>query len=127
MKSNRILFVKPFAGRGDDVAPPLGLIYVASYVRKIFGNDYDMKLIDMRIDSYNAEQFEELLNAYREHTVPYRPDIHGDSKQLKCRQGDNTVFHRQRNFSGSTDNDEMRSIVKNFVYAVLIKSFVKSA
>ncbi|MFC2061698.1 B12-binding domain-containing radical SAM protein, partial [Elusimicrobiota bacterium] len=65
MCKQKILLVKPYTGRiNSATAPPLGLLYLASYVRNK-NKDYDIKLMDMRVDKSSINDLLDLVGAYK--------------------------------------------------------------
>ncbi|MFC2091411.1 B12-binding domain-containing radical SAM protein [Elusimicrobiota bacterium] len=73
MYKKKILLVKPYTGRKKSaVAPPLGLMYLSSYLRSTSDNEYDIKLIDMRLDKLKVCR---LLDIVKD----FSPDIVGIS------------------------------------------------
>jgi radical SAM superfamily enzyme YgiQ (UPF0313 family) len=76
-----ILLIKPNAGsKNVSIAPPMGLLYLASYIRK-HSTEYNFNVVDLRIDSRSPKQLEKLIKFYA-------PDLVGisacseDDKQL---------------------------------------------
>ncbi|HNX82414.1 MAG TPA: hypothetical protein PKL77_09755, partial [Candidatus Omnitrophota bacterium] len=52
-KIRNILFVRTFQKLHNvGIAPPLGLLYLASFLRRTFGNDLVLKVVDMKIEGY---------------------------------------------------------------------------
>ncbi len=73
MDRKKILLIKPSSERRNaSIAPPIGLLYLASYVRYKFHDYYNIKLLDMRIDKHNDSQLRLLVE-------DYKPDIVGIS------------------------------------------------
>lgn len=69
----KILLVKPSASRKNSaVAPPMGLLYLASFIKEKFGNYFDVKLIDMRIGKLSIKELSDLIREYN-------PDVFGCS------------------------------------------------
>ena len=63
----RVLLVKPYQPTNIRVAcPPLGLLYLASTLRKTFGSDVEVRLLDLMVDQ--ARYFEA-----REHSERVSP------------------------------------------------------
>ncbi|MFH1415420.1 MAG: radical SAM protein [Elusimicrobiota bacterium] len=72
MKRKRILLIKPFSGRIDDIAPPLGLAYIASYLRAEYPAQCDIRIVDLRIGNRQP-------SAIRFMAGQFKPDIVGVS------------------------------------------------
>ena len=52
------------------VSPPIGLMYLATYLKRIFGKEIDMKIIDRVVDCYSNDDLVSVLK-------DYNPDIVG--------------------------------------------------
>lgn len=66
MSKERIFLVKPpLAHISSAVAPPLGLLYLTSYIRDKFGDYYDIKLVDMRISITNINRLSNIIKKYK--------------------------------------------------------------
>ncbi len=85
MNKRRILFLKLACINriGYTIAPPLGILYVASYVKNKGEDFYEMKLIDMQIEYMTIEDIRGLIGEYK-------PDVVGISA---CSQ-ENILLHK---------------------------------
>ncbi|MFH1416484.1 MAG: radical SAM protein [Elusimicrobiota bacterium] len=73
MRNQKILLVKLYTGRKyAGVAPPLGIMYIASYARAKMNDNCQVRIVDMRIDRLDAGGLEKILK-------DYSPDIVGMS------------------------------------------------
>ncbi len=66
----RIIFVRTFrdVGAGGPV-PPLGLLYLASSIRKEYGNNYEIKLIDTGIIDEKITSLEKEIKDFSPHII----------------------------------------------------------
>ncbi len=56
MKTDRILFVRPYSPvTHESLCPPLGLMYLASCIRELSGKKREIRIIDMRVDKMTLE------------------------------------------------------------------------
>jgi len=66
----RVLLVKPYQPTYMRIAcPPLGLLYLASTLRQIFGKDVEVRLIDLLLDQARYFDARELMKEFRPHVV----------------------------------------------------------
>ena len=66
----RVLLVKPYQPTNIRVAcPPLGLLYLASTLRKMFGSDVEVRLLDLMVDQARYFEAREILREFRPHVV----------------------------------------------------------
>jgi radical SAM superfamily enzyme YgiQ (UPF0313 family) len=85
MAMKKILFIKPPQRHFSSAsAPPMGFLYLSSYVKDKLPKEFEIKLIDMRISSIN--NFERL----RRYIEVYRPDIVG----LSCCSDDDYYMRK---------------------------------
>jgi radical SAM superfamily enzyme YgiQ (UPF0313 family) len=68
----RILFVRPRYRYEPVIAPPLGPMYLSAYLKKVFPDDVDVKLIDRQLDLADESELLRQIEAYG-------PDIIGFS------------------------------------------------
>lgn len=69
----RVLLVKPYQEVSYIVfGPPLGLLYLTSMMKQRFGEEVDVRCIDMKLDLAEPEELEDILRSYQ-------PDIVGVS------------------------------------------------
>lgn len=66
----RVLLVKPYQPTYMRIAcPPLGLLYLASTLRQLFGKDVEVRLIDLLLDQARYFDARELMKEFRPHVV----------------------------------------------------------
>jgi anaerobic magnesium-protoporphyrin IX monomethyl ester cyclase len=66
----RVLLLKPYQETRLPIAcPPLGLLYLASTLRKTFGSDVEVRVIDLSIQRLRYFQARDLLKEFRPHVV----------------------------------------------------------
>ena len=66
----RVLLVKPYQRARLRIAcPPLGLLYLASTLRQMFGRDVDVRLLDLMPDHARYFEARGVLQEFRPHVV----------------------------------------------------------
>ena len=66
----RVLLVKPYQPTNMRIAsPPLGLLYLASTLRQMFGNDVEVRLLDLMVDQKRNFDAREVMKEFRPHVV----------------------------------------------------------
>lgn len=66
----RVLLVKPYQPTNMRIAsPPLGLLYLASTLRQTFGDNVEIRLIDLTVDQLRYFDARELMKEFRPHVV----------------------------------------------------------
>jgi radical SAM superfamily enzyme YgiQ (UPF0313 family) len=66
----RVLLVKPYQPTRLPIAcPPLGLLYLAATLRQKFGNDVDVRVVDLSLQRRRCFEARELLQTFRPHVV----------------------------------------------------------
>src|SRR5262245_46725852 len=66
----RVLLVKPYQRPRLPVAcPPLGLLYLASTLRKVFGREVEVRVLDMMLDQARYFEARKHLEEFRPHVV----------------------------------------------------------
>ena len=66
----RVLLVKPYQPTRQRIAcPPLGLLYLASTLRKTFGADVEVRLLDLMVGQERYSAAREILRDFRPHVV----------------------------------------------------------
>src|SRR5262245_267319 len=66
----RVLLVKPYQPTRQRIAcPPLGLLYLASTLRKTFGADVEVRLLDLMVGQQRYHEAREILKEFRPHVV----------------------------------------------------------
>ncbi|MCC7517254.1 MAG: B12-binding domain-containing radical SAM protein [Pseudomonadales bacterium] len=69
----KVLLLKPYQQVVASIqSPPLGLLYLVSSLREKFGDDIDIKVIDMKVEELSAQALVPLLQSYQ-------PDVIGFS------------------------------------------------
>ena len=69
-ESLRVLLVKPYQPTYMRIAsPPLGLLYLASTLRQMFGDDVEVRLIDLQVDQLRYFDAREVMKEFRPHVV----------------------------------------------------------
>jgi anaerobic magnesium-protoporphyrin IX monomethyl ester cyclase len=66
----RVLLVKPYKRTRVPVAcPPLGLLYLASTLRQMFGEDVEIRLLDLNVERTRYYEAREVLQEFCPHVV----------------------------------------------------------
>ena len=66
----RVLLVKPYQPTYMRIAcPPLGLLYLASTLRQMFGRDVEVRLLDLLVDQKRYFDAREVMKEFRPHVV----------------------------------------------------------
>jgi anaerobic magnesium-protoporphyrin IX monomethyl ester cyclase len=66
----RVLLVKPYQPTIQRIAcPPLGLLYLAATLRKTFGSDVEVRLLDLMVEQARYSDARKVLDEFRPHVV----------------------------------------------------------
>lgn len=66
----RVLLVKPYQPTRQRIAcPPLGLLYLAATLRKTFGSDVEVRLLDLMVAQKRYFDAREVLDEFKPHVV----------------------------------------------------------
>ena len=122
----KILFIKPLGKMlFKAAAPPLGLMYISSYLREYFKDDITIKIIDNRLYEYNEEQLYECIR-------DFEPSIVGLSSITVEAEDMYAAARAAKSFNPRVDyEDEYRtyrdSLVKRFTYTIeLFWKYIKN-